>query len=581
MQKSLVALDTDSWKSYVFRTDTLQEICGASLILDRLNRVTMLEIAYDPSIAAWPIYTNGGSGLFLVDEDKADAFGAKIQKAFLATSGGSLSITYAVQLLSPTLPEDIEELMQHDLGRELELLRCKLREGKGRPRAVITLPSHPFFRLCDACGIEYAEQLKPEQANQNTALFYCNSCKEKCDEDERVGKRIEETIKALRDEEEGEWSQAPSDSTRIVQGSEAFSQKSLWDRVLMLLKRVGYGYVFDNDRPVPKRVENFNTFRTFAYRQEYVGLIYADANNIGAKIEALTTLAEIRDFANEVDQAIHLATCLAIKKHLPIYSFAEGREDTVALFPFEILLLGGDDVMMVTDGTRAMDVALLIAQEFRRITENKHSLAISVILAPVKYPFSLLVGLLDGTHTFAKRRSAEIRVVSPDADDSCINFMTVKGGNLNDFEVAYNRMYRKIDKNTEFYATLRPYTSDQLEHLLSTIREGNRLNLGRSRLYQLREAIFNMNLTQSVADSLAILRNWQEAQRKLIVSHVYQFGGLYQMPYNDARDPIKGFPRVTFPWFVDNTFNKTNEKERVVYRTSLLDFVELYDFVSR
>jgi len=31
------------------------------------------------------------------------------------------------------------------------------------------------------------------------------------------------------------------------------------------------------------------------------------------------------------------------------------------------------------------------------------------------------------------------------------------------------------------------------------------------------------------------------------------------------------FPRVTFPWFADGDN---------IYRTSLLDFVELYDFVA-
>jgi hypothetical protein len=36
--KSLVAMDTDHIKQYVFATDKLKEIRGASSILDRLNR---------------------------------------------------------------------------------------------------------------------------------------------------------------------------------------------------------------------------------------------------------------------------------------------------------------------------------------------------------------------------------------------------------------------------------------------------------------------------------------------------------------------------------------------------------------
>jgi hypothetical protein len=75
---------------------------------------------------------------------------------------------------------------------------------------------------------------------------------------------------------------------------------------------------------------------------------------------------------------------------------------------------------------------------------------------------------------------------------------------------------------------------------------------------------------------LATLRNWREKQRVHVVGQVYEFGGRYQMPRNDPRDPSSGFPRVTFPWFADG-----KHKDRSVYRTSLLDFVELYDFVTR
>ena len=44
-KQSLVALDTDHIRGYVFETNKLQEIRGASSILDTLNRKTMLETA--------------------------------------------------------------------------------------------------------------------------------------------------------------------------------------------------------------------------------------------------------------------------------------------------------------------------------------------------------------------------------------------------------------------------------------------------------------------------------------------------------------------------------------------------------
>lgn len=71
-KKSLVALDTDHIKQYVFATDKLKEIRGASSILDRLNREDMEKIVRQRDPGAKTIYANGGSGLFLISTDKGE-----------------------------------------------------------------------------------------------------------------------------------------------------------------------------------------------------------------------------------------------------------------------------------------------------------------------------------------------------------------------------------------------------------------------------------------------------------------------------------------------------------------------------
>ncbi len=102
MRKSLVALDTNHIKGYVFGTDKLKEIRGASSLLDLLNRKRMVDLAYslDSSFKKEQIiYANGGSGLFVVDEDKADYFCQQVQQAFKNVSGDGASITCFVQEL--------------------------------------------------------------------------------------------------------------------------------------------------------------------------------------------------------------------------------------------------------------------------------------------------------------------------------------------------------------------------------------------------------------------------------------------------------------------------------------------------
>ena len=52
---------------------------------------------------------------------------------------------------------------------------------------------------------------------------------------------------------------------------------------------------------------------------------------------------------------------------------------------------------------------------------------------------------------------------------------------------------------------------------------------------QMREAVLRMNLTTSVSDGLATLRNWRPAQRDHVVRHVYEFAGRCQMPAGISR----------------------------------------------
>lgn len=570
MQKSLIAFDTDHIKRYVFASDKLKEVRGASSILDHLNRDAMAKIAKKPDIDATPIYMNGGSGLFIVDTSRAKEFGKRVQDEYRKRSHGGASITYTIQGLPPDAPEDIEELKKYPIPDSLELMRLKLRENKNHPPDLLALPSHPFLRPCDACGIEYAETRLIDQDQPGEELYYCKICWKKQHEDEEIKREITKHIKDIRTARQ-------TNNQQLKQiGDQLISDGRLWPRVLGWLAEVGYDFGTEN---VPERPNDFDIFRDFTETKDYLGFIYADANNMGKVTDGFTTLIEHERFAKEVDDAIHKAMARAIKKHLPLVAFPQ--RGTV-LFPFDILLLGGDDIIMVTDAAKAMDVALTIAQEFRSLTAQKYTLSVGVVLFPVKYPFGLLQDLAASTLKFAKKDSAEARKVHEE-DDSRINFMVVTGGVLQQFDSYLKKDYIRENnaslKKEEFRATMRSYAPDDLAHLLATIRKGRELNLGRTKLHQLREAILKLNATTAVSEGLATLRNWSPRQRSHVLKQVYLFGERHpewnSELQSNPNDAVKGFPRVIFPWSI-------REKDgKKIYRTSLLDFVELYDFVGR
>ena len=179
MGKSLVAMDTDHIKKYVFATDKLKEIRGASSILDRLNRIEMERIVHEEDPDAQKIYANGGSGLFLVATDSIDKIRQRIHSEFHNKAFGGATVTFAVQ----DIPDSINDPEHEDIEDVLELLRYRLHEEKDSQLTQdhLGLPSHVFMRTCDSCGMRYAE-VWDKGEGQDPAVQgnrYCKVCYQK------------------------------------------------------------------------------------------------------------------------------------------------------------------------------------------------------------------------------------------------------------------------------------------------------------------------------------------------------------------------------------------------------------------
>jgi len=565
-KRYLLALDTDKIKQYVFATDKLKEIRGGSSILDALNRSVMKQVAEVKEFHAKIVYANGGSGLCLIDGDEqiAEKFGQRIQQSYRERTGGGASITFALQEIPETIPEQGIET-NPDLHPYLQLLQYRLLHAKGYPHQEIeVLPSHPLMRLCDACGTHYAEDIYRGEGSdpEDQERRYCNVCLKKRGEDYKVKGGIEGIV-ANRTRKE-----------RVIQPEET---PFVWESIISKLP-TKYKIPIGTNRP-----SDFNKFQGLS--NGYIGLIYADANSMGEILDELPTIKEREAMAGVVDMAVYTAMSAAIAAHLPA---VKGDEDTPWMFPFDVLMIGGDDMIIATPADVALDVALTLAKTFHDETKKNDirsakpgcSISVGVVLAPVKYPFGLLQELAESTLKFAKKSVAQKAAAKnpPKTNyrDTVINFMTVTGSNSLDFNKVYNLLHNKYirvgGQEAAFYATLRPYSVEELAELLDMIRKGKQRSLGRTKLHQVREAVLRMNLTTSVSEGLAVLNNWRGNQRELVVEQVYKLAGRYQERHRDVEKPGTLFQRVTFPWFADGPDT---------YRTSLLDFVELYDFVAQ
>jgi hypothetical protein len=289
----------------------------------------------------------------------------------------------------------------------------------------------------------------------------------------------------------------------------------------------------------------------------------------------METLEQLKDFAESVDEAIFQAMGDAIRRHLP----AQGEK-----LPFEILLVGGDDIVMVTSATLALQVAHTLAERFQHHTSGQHTLSTSVVLAPVTYPFSLQRQLAEDTLKEAKKAGVA-RVTEPassvakppaaaairEPEPSRVNFVVVMGNTSLSYTKIYEQMHQHTLPHEEFYATLRPYSLPQFTTLLNHLRTGKQLQLGRTKLHQLREAILKIHRGPSatILEALMILRNFKPAERDFVEKLVSE---------HDVRaTPQQKLKGTLFPWALDG---HGNQPDTLIYRTPLLDFIELYDFVS-
>jgi hypothetical protein len=574
--KTLVALDTNHIKSYVFATNKLKEIRGASSLLDRLNRDEMERLARTLDPQSELIYANGGSGLFLIESHVADKFGKKVQERYRELTAGGATITYIVQELPADTPTNIVEIMEKPLGNTLALMRYRLREAKGHPPLSIATPSHPLMRPCDFCGTFYAEESVTEEGEN---YLCCQSCLRKRKEDQDVKTYIDACI--------AEYAGMLAKKSVII--------SPLWKKLLNeYLPHYNYHVPLNADRP-----SDFNYFSRFRGTKDYIGLIYADANGMGQKIGELTTLQATKDFATHIDETLYWTMAEVISEHLRIGQHDKSdTESDGPIFPFDILLMGGDDIVLVTPGSIAMTVAHALAEKFyvyankkldelqrpkneiyimdkqKQHADETFSLSIGVVLAPIKYPFGLLLDLAEDTLKFAKQDSTKTKISKKsNYGKTRINFIVVAGSTSHSFERVYAKLHKdeRQDNQREFYATMRPYTVEQLGYLLHMLAKGNQLALGRSKLHQLREAILQQNLSTSIVDSLAVLRSWKNAKQREFV--VRQVSGDY--PQWNEQQPAASFSSIEFPWHVDMPDGRIKR-----YSTPLLDFVELYDFVA-
>jgi GGDEF domain-containing protein len=249
-----------------------------------------------------------------------------------------------------------------------------------------------------------------------------------------------------------------------------------------------------------------------AQRQGYLGLIYADGNAMGRLVQELNAPETAKFFSVLVDgqvrQACHEALEEVLRPEIDAICRAHRERNALARLPADILLLGGDDLLVLLPAERALDFAARASELFEEYTRKQiddqhdcdirkffndrdrlgtHGMTFScgVAIAPDSYPFYLLFDLAEELLKSAKKAGSDDGDGQGAWVPSYIDFHSVAGSASSKLGVIRREDYR-ID--TEYQRTQRPYHRERLHLLRRSVAELHQARVPRSKLHDLFDA---------------------------------------------------------------------------------------------
>ena len=456
-------------------------------------------------------FSAGGSGAVLIDgEEKAKQIATKIEKHFQASTVSGSVTTVVVS------PEQEEN--EKWFGARMKRAIAKMQRTKAAKANLISVPLEPYMQPCKACGVMPAEKRFNQDA---TGDLLCLSCVQKRDKGLQVrrskekgyAKRFYDYVKQNYKNEAGVWdgTELAEDLTRLA-----------------ALDASGY-----------------------------IGFISMDGNNMGTLLENIDKKDAYKKYSETLKETV---------EHLVYDAIVTNAEPINGTLPFEVVLIGGDDVMIFTTAKLAMPLALAVLKGFEessykildagRITgkarPEKLSMCASVVYAHGNFPIRPLVELGESLLKNAKKyaescghKEKSYGQQHPKPACSAIDFLLISGS-MADLDT--------IHANSRFQ---RPFTLADMQQLLT---DAGKLKIAHSQLQRVYEACVSGRPVQATLATLRLLGRLRDAKQR---EHVKAVIGRY----SELEDKEK---YIFWPW------TRLKEKRASI----MIDLIELQRFAK-
>lgn len=334
----------------------------------------------------------------------------------------------------------------------------------------------------------------------------------------------------------------------------------------------------------------------------FVGYIYADGNNMGGYLrQHIRTPDKYREFSKQVLDATQNAVYIALEQHLQPRQLNHLNDPDNAhrngqwIYPFEIITIGGDDVLLIVPADKALDVAKTIGEEFEReilkspgfrintpydpekvhryqgknpseyTSQCELSMSAGVLITaentPIYYAQELIEQLLKSSKKLAKELKRNYKYYGGTVDFLVLKAVTMIASNIKDF-----REQGLTKGNLKLYAS--PYTLHELGGLLNTVQTLKNAKFPKSQLYQIRSLLERGKHT-AILNYRYFRVRLQQGQAELATN--------FEQAWCQPKDENNHGNLA--PWMSIKSKESDAEAEKTIYETFWRDLVDLYPFL--
>jgi hypothetical protein len=429
---AVISADADRIKEYVFESMKLPEIRGASQIVRDLTEGDGTEslrgiLRSHGLPAECVVYAGGGSMLAIVPRTIADGLCQEMGRVYASNTGAATLTAINLKSTSKALAESFSEQVKANGV----MLRARKESRQVGPFFEIS----PLVRRCASCGARPASGCDPRKKVE--IRYLCRVCIKKVGKSGLQGQAKLEYFRKFEDQIKSEdfYLLGRPQGGKDLRGAHDLSEISRADR------------------------------------ESLVALIYADGDGVGKQLSALKTLKEYSGKSRDLSFVMNCVVNRALAHWLKPVKPEKSEQPQDDIHPFEIITIGGDDVLVIVPAGAALPVALEICDGFTkglrdRGWQDAPGMSAGVVIAHSDNPIRFLRDLAEQLLKSAKKRAHREKV-------SCVDFAVLKSQSMvaTNIEVVRDQAYSQtLGARERISITGKPFTLEELRRLLNEAR---------------------------------------------------------------------------------------------------------------